>query len=159
MLHLIPAPLHRLGLRCAYRLRNLYRRIARPRIAGVSLLISDPEDRLMLVRHSYGSRHWALPGGGLARGEEPHLAARRELGEELGCEAKDVTQIALFEEAISGARHTAHVFAVTLAGEPRPDRREVLELCFFAESELPANLSSLTRSRLALWRAWRLEQR
>jgi 8-oxo-dGTP pyrophosphatase MutT (NUDIX family) len=140
-------------------LRNAYRRIARPRIAGVSLLISDDAGRVMLVRHSYGSRQWALPGGGLAHGEEPEVAARRELREELGCEASGMTQIGRLEERISGAPHTAYVFAATLAGEPRPDRREVLQLRFFAEGELPTNLSSLTRSRLALWRAWRLEQR
>ena len=39
---------------------------------------------ILLVRHSYGPQHWALPGGGLASGEDAEACARRELREELG---------------------------------------------------------------------------
>ena len=159
MLRLIPAPVHRLGLRWAYRLRNLYRRVMRPHLAGVSLVIADEAARVLLVRHSYGSRRWAIPGGGLARGEAPEAAARRELREELGCEATQMTAIGTLEEELSGTRHTAYVFAAKPASAPRPDRREVMELAFFAENELPAELSSITRSRIALWRAWLSQQR
>ena len=159
MLRLIPAPLHRAGLRGAYRLRNHYRRIFRPRLAGVSLVISDDAGRVMLVRHSYGSREWSFPGGGLARGEDPEAAARRELREELGCEAADIGLIATEEEKLSGAPHTAFVFAVTLAGEPKPDRREVLEVMYFAADDFPEGLLPVTNRRFASWRQWGSQQR
>lgn len=159
MLHLIPAPLHRLGLRCAFRVRNAYRRVMRPPLAGVSLAIADEAGRVLLVRHSYGPLRWAIPGGGLARGEAPEAAARRELREELGCTATEMVAIGTLEEQLSGTRHTAYVFAATLAGPPRPDRREVMEFAFFGEDELPDDISSLTRSRVALWRQWRSQQR
>jgi len=159
MLQLIPPPLHRAGLRWAHHLRHTYRRIARPRLAGVSLVVADDAGRVMLVRHSYGSGQWSFPGGGLARGEDPEAGARRELREELCCEVAQLSLIETLDEVISGSPHTAHVFAVRLAGEPRPDRREVIEARFFAESEIPPDIHSITRSRLDLWRAWRLEQR
>jgi ADP-ribose pyrophosphatase YjhB (NUDIX family) len=159
MLHLIPPPLHRAGLRWAHRLRHAYRRIARPRLVGVSLVVADDAERVMLVRHTYGPGQWSFPGGGLARGEDPEAAARRELREELRCEAAELSLIETVEEEVSGSPHTAYVFAVRLASEPRPDRREVMEARFFAESEIPQGLHPITRSRLELWRAWRSKQR
>jgi len=152
MFHLIPAPLHRAALRWAHRLRGRFRRIVKPHIAGVSLLASDRQGRVLLVRHSYGCGLWSLPGGGLKRGEDPEAGARRELREELGCEAEDVELLKVLHEQLSGAPHTAYVFALRLSGEPRPDRREILEARFFDPGELPARLGGFTLSRLALWR-------
>ncbi|AKH44033.1 8-oxo-dGTP pyrophosphatase MutT (NUDIX family) [Altererythrobacter atlanticus] len=152
MLHLIPAPLHRAALRIAHRLRARFRRLARPHIAGVSIIGTDRQGRVLLVRHSYGSGLWSLPGGGIGKAEDPEAGARRELFEELGCEAEDVTLLSVLEERISGAPHTAYVFALTLVGEPRPDGREVIEAGMFAPDELPLRLSGLSRRRLDLWR-------
>lgn len=60
--------------------------------------------------------------------------------------------IAAIEELVSGAPHTAYIFAAEMSGEPDPDRREIVEARFFAFEALPGGLSALTHSRLALWR-------
>jgi len=76
-------PLRRLGYRIAFRLLQLRWALQQPVAEGVKCLIVDG-DRVLLVRHTYGSRVWDLPGGRSRRGEDPVLTARREMEEELG---------------------------------------------------------------------------
>jgi 8-oxo-dGTP pyrophosphatase MutT (NUDIX family) len=73
----------RLGYRVAFRLLQLRWRLLHPVQEGVKCLITDG-NRLLLVRHTYGSRAWDLPGGASRHGEAPLQTARREMGEELG---------------------------------------------------------------------------
>ncbi len=136
MLHLIPVPLHRLALRIGYKLRQQFWKLAKPDVAGVAVLLRDGEGRLLLVRHSYGPRAWAIPGGGMGAGEDPAEAARREIREELSCELAGLEALHAFEEDLSGAPHTAHVFTARPIGELQVDGRELLEARWFAAEEL-----------------------
>lgn len=153
MLHLIPPPLHRAALRLAHRARHRWRLLRRAPIAGISVVVTDLDERVLLLRHSYGPAVWALPGGGLRRGESPEACARRELAEELGLAVGQLVLVGTFAETISGAPHTAHLYACRTDGHPRPDRREVIEARFFPAHSLPEPLGELSRTRIALWRA------
>jgi len=146
---LLPAPLHRLALRLANRVRMVWWRRWRPDIAGVSIIARDGQGRVLLVRQTYGSRAWVLPGGGLDPGEDPALAAAREFREELGCGLSDITLLRVRTEPLHGAHNTVHLFAARLAGEPRPDRREVAEARLFAPDRLPHDISRRMRRRIA----------
>ena len=152
MLHLIPAPLHRLALRWAHRLRHRWRKLSKARLAGVSVLVTDLEGRLLLVRHSYGPDSWALPSGGMGRHEEAEAAAAREVAEEVGCTLEHVRVLDKLEETISGSPHVAWLVAGVTRDRPRPDRREILEARFFPTHSLPEPMTSLTRARIAAWR-------
>lgn len=149
MLHLIPAPLHRQGYRLAFRLRKAWLGLTRQTIHGCSMIARDGEGRVLLVRHSYGSGLWAFPGGGLNRGEEPLAAALREFAEELGCMVSEPRQLGTLEEDYHGARNVAHVFTGLIAGEPRPDMRELVDARFFALDALPEQTSRTVATRLA----------
>jgi 8-oxo-dGTP pyrophosphatase MutT (NUDIX family) len=150
MLHLIPAPLHRLALRWAYHLRKRFRRLARRDLAGVSIIPLDGEDRVLLARHTYGPQGWALIGGGMGSREEPEAAARREVREELGCGLADLRLVQVLEETLSGSAHTAYVFFAKVEGDARPDLREIAELRWFAREDLAgAEMTRVTRWRLA----------
>ena len=105
----------------------------------------------MLVRHSYGSGAWALPGGGCGRNEDPDEAIRREIREELAVELVDLELLVAMEETISGAPHTAYVFAAQLSGEPVRDGREIIAAQFFDLDALPSPLSIFAERRLAYW--------
>jgi ADP-ribose pyrophosphatase YjhB (NUDIX family) len=153
MLHLIPPELHRAGLRVAHRVRHHFRRLVKLPLAGVSVIATDEAGRVLLVRHSYGPPAWMLPGGGLSRGEAPEEAAVRELREELGCGLTRIELVATLQETISGAPHTAYVFTGRLAGEPRPDAREVVAARFFTVDALPVDLGAMGRRRIEAWRA------
>lgn len=155
MLHLIerllPRGLHRLALRVAHRVRHRYRLLFRPAIAGVSVFVGDGAGRLLLVRHSYGSGAWSLPGGGMSHDEDPLDAARREMSEELGIDLADMRLVEKLEETISGAPHTAYLVAAQAVGELRPDGREVIEARFFGSGEWPEPISPLALKRIAVW--------
>lgn len=143
--------MHRLLLRAAYRARRHFRQIAKLPLYGVSLVARDCSGRILLVRHSYGSGDWTLPGGGCGRNEDPTQAVRREIREELAIELANLELLATYEEVISGAPHTAYIFAAELSGDPVPDGREIIVAQFFPYDALPTGLSSLTRMRLQHW--------
>ncbi|WP_427964755.1 NUDIX domain-containing protein [Altererythrobacter sp.] len=153
MFRLIPPPLHRLALKIAHRVRHKWRLLRKVPISGVTVIASDAQGRVLLVRHSYGSGHWALPGGGIKRGEEPQDAAHREMREEVGCLIEQVELFESFEEVISGSRHTAYLVSARLQGELRPDMREVVEARVFEPASLPRPIGSLSRTRLERWQA------
>lgn len=148
----LPAPLHRALLPLAHHLRHHWRKLTRAHIAGVSVIITNFAGDVLLLRHSYGPRVWALPGGGLKRGEEPEDCARREVFEELGIELGVVEPIGTIDEVLSGAPHTAHLFHSTCNKRPNPDGREVVEARFFPSHSLPEPLGSVTRRRIEAWR-------
>lgn len=152
MLRLIPAPLHRLALRIAYALRHWHRSLLRPDLEGCTIIATDLEGRLLLIRQSYGPDGWYLPGGGMRRGEDPGAAARRELREETGCEARKLQLFEVIEEELSGASHRANIFLAHVDESPRPDRREVVEARFFPTHSLPEPISPIARQRIAAWK-------
>jgi ADP-ribose pyrophosphatase YjhB (NUDIX family) len=151
MLHLIPAPLHRAGLRVAHALRKRWWRLARPRLRGCRVLAFDGEGRVLLVRHAYGSGKWMAPGGGLKRREGQIAGAIRELREETGCVLCNAREIVLAEEPLNGAVNAVHIVAGTTGDAPRPDGREVIEAAFFSVEDLPDPMPAPLRARLPEW--------
>jgi ADP-ribose pyrophosphatase YjhB (NUDIX family) len=152
MFRMIPQSLHRALMPLAHRLRHRWRKLRRARLVGVSVFVTDPQGRLLLVRHSYGSGGWSLPGGGMGRREDPEHAARREIAEEVGCSLEGVRVLERLEETISGSPHTAWLVAARTRDRPKADRREILEAYFFPTHSLPEPLTPLTRTRVAAWR-------
>lgn len=151
----LPASLHRLGLKIAYRVRHRWRSWRKVPLTGCVVIISDLQGELLLLRHSYGPDTWALPGGGVKHGEDPMLAAERELDEELGLTGGNLRRVGAIEDVISGSPHTTHVFTLKVDREPRPDNREVVEARFFPLHSLPEPMGEPTRQQLALWRDMR----
>lgn len=152
MLHLIPAPFHRWLYRVAYRLRRRWRRFVRRPIEGVTVIALDADGKVLLVRHSYGSGRWTLPGGGLDRGEDPLACANREMREELGC---GLTGVALFDVVdgfVDRSPNRGHVFVGRIEGTPRPDQREVIEAGWFAFDALPAEMVAASRHEAERYR-------
>lgn len=153
MFHLIPAPLHRQLFRIAHRLRGVWRRWSGRPSRGVAVIAHDGAGRILLVRHSYGSGRWALPGGGLGRGEDPVECARRELHEELSCQLAEISLFEIAERTIQGSLNRGYIFHARLVGEPLPDGREIVEAGWFEPSALPGEMIRLSREQVERWLA------
>lgn len=52
---------------------------------SVHAVIADADNRVLLLRATYGDQAWGLPGGALDPGETVHEALLRECQEEIGC--------------------------------------------------------------------------
>lgn len=147
----LPVPVRRLGYRLAY-LVLVAGWVLTGRVRpGVKCAIVRG-DEVLLVRHTYGSRRWQLPGGTIAAGEAPFEAARREMREELGVELSDLRELGHDElRPAPRARGTIHYVRGALAGgAPRPDPAEIAEAAFHPRSSLPVPLGRHVRRELAL---------
>jgi 8-oxo-dGTP pyrophosphatase MutT (NUDIX family) len=141
--------LRRLGYRIAYRLLQVFWFVARPRKQGVKCLITC-RDRVLLVRHTYGTRSWDVPGGAIKRHEAPLAAARREMGEELGLSAVTWTEIGEITGTVHHRRDTIHCFRAEMC-EPSltVDRGELAAVDWFARGALPQDLGPYVGSVIA----------
>src|SRR5438132_6059393 len=61
---------------------ELWRRAARGTTAGAVIL--DEQERVLLVKHSYGPRNWEIPGGAAELDATPTETVLREVREETG---------------------------------------------------------------------------
>lgn len=118
-------------------------------MAGAVVLVTDERGRLLLIRRADNGL-WALPGGSLEPGESLERTARRELIEEVGLRVGALTLMDvfagpdLFYEYPNGdqVHNVVAAYRASSTEEPRtiaPD--EVLEWGYFAESELPSDVS------------------
>ena len=122
-----------------------------PTVSGVRVLALDRRGQVLLLRHSYGSSKWMLPGGGLRKSEDPVAAAVRELGEETGCTLLDAREARVLAEDLHGARNMVHLVVGRLEGVPKADQREIIEAGLFPLDDLPASMPDKLAEGLPQW--------
>lgn len=151
MLHLIPRPLHIAALRIAHFIRSTWWHVSSGVVIGCRVLVLDPADRVLLIRHSYGSHRWMMPGGGLKRGEDVLKAAQREVREEVGITLSPMFELGVSDEPLGGGRNHIHMIAGWTQETPVPDGREVREARFFAADDLPDYVAARIAGRIPGW--------
>jgi 8-oxo-dGTP pyrophosphatase MutT (NUDIX family) len=148
----IPIWVRRNGYRIAYALLLIWRIVVRPPTRGVKCLLVDG-GRVLLVRHTYGSGKWDLPGGSIRRNEAPLHAARRETREELGIAVDDWADIGTLHARVRRRADTVHVFRAEVASpELILARAELADARWFPRDRLPTPLSRYARALIrSLW--------
>lgn len=103
--------------------------------------IVDDSGRILLLEHVFRPDNgWGLPGGFLAKGEQPEEALRRELREEVGLEVDSVEQI--FVRTLHRPRQLEIYFRAKPLGPAKPCSFEIKSAGWFTIDDLPAGLSS-----------------
>ena len=128
-------------------------RIAPKYTVGAMCLIARDDGALLLVRLAYRN-HWGVPGGLLARGEDPSDAAHREALEEIGVEVALLGEPAVVVEPAPQRIDIVYRARLTDAGAtPVPSSPEIAEVAWFAPDQLPELQAELTSALMAMSRA------
>jgi 8-oxo-dGTP diphosphatase len=114
---------------------------------GVFASIFDSAGRILLVRHTYGSRRWSTPGGRVEPGESLLAALEREVAEEIACEIHVEHLIGIYAKPYRDDLVLS--FAVTIvSGIPQPCPPEIADVAFLSRDCLPPELAFNSRVRM-----------
>ena len=124
---------------------------------AVAAVIRDAGGRVLLIRRGDG-RGWSLPGGVMEPGEELAGCLVREVQEETGLQVEPVRLVGIYSDpAVNHITYPngdqIHVVSATficrvLAGQPRPDGDESLDVAYFPPDGLPETLVPAHRIRI-----------
>ena len=116
---------------------------------GVKCVLTHGDD-ILLVRHTYGSPAWDLPGGTVKRRETPRDAARREMHEELGRRIDDWTSLGELFVNTNHHDDNLHLFLARVTDRDLDlDLVELSEAGWFPREALPADLGRYVRPIVA----------
>lgn len=125
------------GYKVAAQIRRVYWFVFRPRTRGVKCVI-EHDGRWLMIRNSYGRGHWTFPGGKVDRGEEPRIAAMREVREEVGIGLDDVVPIGDYYTTREHKRDTVYCFVARVASPVHTiDEGEIAEAEWITFADLP----------------------
>lgn len=134
-----------------------------PLSTGDAAIINDT-GCILLIRRA-DNQKWAMPGGALAVGETPAAGVVREAFEETGVRCKPVTLVGVHDSRYCGTTSPHHLYQFLFLCRPLDEgevhtppshANEVLEVQWFAEDSLPANLDPGHVSRITeAFRVWR----
>jgi len=129
-------------------LQPIYRQ-TRGLTLGTRTAVFDGENRVLLVRHSYGPG-WLLPGGGVERGETIFDSAKREVREEAGIIAEEdlVLRGVCLNDGQFPGDHVAVLTLHKFSQAPWKPSLEISHMRFFVVDQLPVDTTGGTRRRL-----------
>lgn len=104
-------------------------------LVGVTGIIFNDKDEILVFKHTYRAHAWSLPGGYLKAGEHPREGLEREIKEESGL-VVSVDEPLKTRTDRSSARLDMCYTGVFIGGDFKPTH-EVSEYGFFAQDKLP----------------------
>jgi len=126
--------------------------------------VFDDEGRILMVREVMDHNRWTLPGGWADVSQTPAQSVVREVFEETGFRARAVKLAAAWDHAAQGHQPPSlysivkHFFLCEVTGGAAQTSLETSEVRFFAENEIPADLSLgriLPRQIARMFAHWR----
>jgi 8-oxo-dGTP diphosphatase len=104
-------------------------------LVGVTGIIFNDKNEILLFKHTYRSHAWSLPGGYLKSGEHPREALEREIKEESGL-VVSVDESLKTRTDRDSARLDMCYTGVLIGGDFK-NTSEVSECGFFTQDKLP----------------------
>lgn len=135
----------------------------------VAVLPFLDHDQVVMVRqyrYIFGENHrWEVPSGSVKAGESIEAAARRELREEVGYDAQELTHVSTYFPSKSIVRETGHLFIGRQLSKvvATPDETEFFEVAVFPfqqvlemviNSEIRDSMTVITVLHAARLRGW-----
>jgi 8-oxo-dGTP diphosphatase len=104
-------------------------------LVGVTGIIFNDRDEILVFKHSYRLHAWSLPGGYLKAGEHPREGLEREIEEESGFVVSIDERVRIRTDREVGRLDICYVGKL-IGGDFKPTH-EVLECGFFSQEKLP----------------------
>ncbi|MBP9816071.1 NUDIX domain-containing protein [Candidatus Woesebacteria bacterium] len=104
-------------------------------LVGVTAIIFNEKDEVLLFKHVYRAHAWSLPGGYLKAGEHPREALEREIKEESGLVVSIDDSLKTRTDRDEAVLDMCYVGA--FIGGDFTATHEVSEYGFFAQDKLP----------------------
>lgn len=125
-----------------------------PSSVRVRVLVTNDNKEILLVRTWIGSQRWSMPGGGIGLGEQPKVAAVREVREEASIHVfvSELKELGLFQSASPDLPCMIQGYHAHANGTPAQHgihKIEILEAAWFPMSSLPKRRSPLVDQFLA----------
>src|SRR3990167_7280640 len=104
-------------------------------LIGVTGIIFNEKNEVLLFKHTYRQTKWSLPGGYIKSKEHPFEALEREIGEESGLVVSVDKQLKIRTDRET-SRLDVTMIGKYIGGEFKPSH-EVSEFGFFSFENLP----------------------
>jgi len=104
-------------------------------LVGVTGVIFNDQNEVLLFKHTYRAHAWSLPGGYLKKGEHPREALEREIKEESGLTVS-ADEIVKTRTDRSNAVLDMCYTGVLIGGDFKPSK-EVTEYGFYTQQNMP----------------------
>jgi mutator protein MutT len=134
------------------KMRRFFVRLTQPSftVSAVAVIFNDSKE-VLLLRHVIraNSSGWGLPGGFLNAGEQPEIAVRRELREEVGIETTDVKLL----KVRTAGNHFEIIYLCRAENtDVKPKSGEIIEVGWFRFDELQTKIPPIEIEHIALAR-------
>ena len=133
-----------------YPVFKIYWFFRRPKTQGVRCIVMH-DNKILLIKHTYGNPLLTTVGGGIKRNETSKQAAVREAKEEVGLTIENIREVGTIFHEKEFKKDTIHVFLAKVTSEEiQIDGTEIAEAGWYEKNYLPRNTSPLFKEFLNL---------
>lgn len=118
------------------------------KLIGAASIILNHEEKILLVRHSYGRCNWDLPGGKSEDKESAEETAKREVHEEIGLNVMIERLAGVYYDPEYDMHHFVFIAKHEENAKPTPSSPEILECGYFSIDDLPKPMKNFTYNRI-----------